>query len=41
MFSNTLAHITLTEVPTGLLLFSAGIVLGGLLALAIRFLRTS
>jgi len=41
MLTNTLAHITLTEVPTGLLLFSAGFVLGGLVIFAIRYLRTS
>ncbi len=41
MLINTLAHITLTEVPAGMLLFSAGIVVGGLVAFAYRYLRTS
>ena len=41
MFNHTLAHITLTEVPAGMLLFSAGIVIGGLVAFAFRYLRTS
>jgi len=41
MLTNPLAHVTLTEVPAGLLLFSAGIVLGGLVAFAFRYLRTS
>ena len=41
MLTNTLAHITISEGPAGLLLFAAGVVLGGIVTLAIRYGRTN
>ncbi len=37
---SSLAHVTLTEVPTGMLLFVAGLILGGAVVLALRKVRT-
>ena len=37
---NTLAHVTLGDIPTGLLLFLAGAVVGALTTLWIRRYRT-
>lgn len=39
MPNQTLSHITLTEVPSALVLFAAGIVLGGLVTFALRYAR--
>ena len=40
MLISPLAHVTPTEVPTGILLFAAGVVVGGAVAFAFRFMRT-
>ena len=40
MLTHTLAHLTFTEVPAALVLFATGMMLGSLVTLAFRYVRT-